>query len=113
MARRPFYSYIGSMSKDPTSQKQNLGNDDLPNRSVTIVGASARKLSAAALQAGTYGVVVRALSFAVDMVLILSVLLVTLATILFFTLITPLVMLFSLLIKKSPDHTGWKAAEAG
>ncbi len=48
-----------------------------------------------------------------DVALVLVVLLVTLLTIVFFALITPLVMLFSLLIKKSPHNTGWKTADAG
>jgi len=48
-----------------------------------------------------------------DVALVLVVLLVTLLTIVFFALITPLVMLFSLLIKKSPRNTGWNTADAG
>jgi hypothetical protein len=48
-----------------------------------------------------------------DVALVLVVLLVTLLTIVFFAIVTPLVMLLSVLIKKSPHNTGWKTADAG
>jgi len=59
-----------------------------------------------------YRVARKVFSFLFDMLLICSVLLMTLATILFVTLMTPLVMLFSMLLNKSPRNNGWKEAEA-